>query len=109
MPAYETTVAVGDRLVVLATTSSLQCIERGQLAPRNWQVLVEKAFTNDAIFDGANEISVISGCNISTARQLMKNLPAVLPNPLYKQQAQRLVFKLNKLRVMARVIPIESR
>ncbi len=109
MPAYETTVAVGDRLVVLATTSSLQRIERGQLAPRNWQVLVEKAFTNDAIFDGANEISVISGCNISTARQLMKSLPAVLPLPLYKQQAQRLVFKLNKLRVMARVVPIESR
>ncbi|MBF2007959.1 MAG: NAD-binding protein [Chlorogloeopsis fritschii C42_A2020_084] len=108
MPAYETRLAVGDRMIVLATSNSLQRIERGELSPRNWYVQVEKALTSDAIFDGANEISIISGCSIGTARDLMRNLPGQLPQPLYKQQAQRLVFKLNKLRAIAHLLPVDS-
>lgn len=108
IPAYETRLAVGDRMVVLATSNSLQRIERGELTSRNYEVQVERALTSDAIFDGANEISIISGCSISTARELMKNLPGRIPQALYKQQAQRLVFRLNKLRVLAHWLHINK-
>lgn len=108
MPSYDTRLAVGDRMIILATTRSLQKVERGELSPRNWHVQIEKALTSDAIFDGANAISIISGCSIGTARQLMKNLPGKLPLGLYKQQAQRLVFKLSKLRVIASLLPVNS-
>lgn len=107
MPADETQLFIGDLMIVLATTNNLQQIERGELAPQNWQVLVETAFTQDAIFDGANEISVISGCSISKARELMRHLPGRVPQSLYKQQAQDLVFKLSILRVMDRLLPVE--
>jgi hypothetical protein len=69
IPAYETRLAVGDRMVVLATSTSLQRIERGELTPRNWQVEIERALTPDAMFYGANEISIISGCSINLAWQ----------------------------------------
>lgn len=105
MPTDNIRLAVGDRLIVLANSNSLQRIERGEMFPRTWQVQVEKALAQDAIFDGANEISIISGCNISTARKLMNNLPGQLSIALYKQQALYLVRRLSKLRVTARLKP----
>ncbi len=106
MPAYETRLYVGDRLVVLATSHSLQRIERGELAPQQWQIRVEKALYQDAIFDGANAIALISGCSLAIARQLMNNLPATLPQPLYYHQAQHLVRELSKVQVNAHLIKI---
>jgi Trk K+ transport system NAD-binding subunit len=108
MPSDDTRLHVGDRLVVLATTHSLQRIERGELAARNWQVRIEKALTPDAIFYGANEIALVSGCSIGIARELMKRLPQTLPTSLYQHQAQRLVTELSKARVIARLLPIVS-
>ncbi|MFN6558522.1 MAG: potassium channel family protein [Nostoc sp. ChiSLP01] len=105
MPSDNIQLAVGDRLIVLANTNSLQRIERGEMFQRTWQVEIEKALAQDAIFDGANEISIISGCSIGTARKLMDNLPGQLPKALYKQQALRLVRRLTKLRVTARLKP----
>ncbi len=108
MPSDNIQLAVGDRLIVLANTNSLQRIERGEMFPRTWQVKVEKVLAQDAIFDGANEISIISGCNIGIARKLMDNLPGHLPKALYKQQALRLVRRLTKLRVTARLQPFSD-
>lgn len=108
MPSDNIQLAVGDRLIVLANTNSLQRIERGEMFNRTWQVEIEKALVQDAIFDGANEISIISGCSIGTARKLMDNLPGQLPKPLYKQQALRLVRRLTKLRVTARLKPFSD-
>ncbi|MDF5710849.1 MAG: NAD-binding protein [Nostoc sp. S4] len=105
MPSDNIQLGIGDRLIVLANSNSLQRIERGEMLPRTWQVEVEKVLAQDAIFDGANEISIISGCNIGTARKLMDNLPGQLPRALYKQQALRLVRRLSKLRVTARLQP----
>ncbi|MHC5596089.1 MAG: potassium channel family protein [Nostoc sp.] len=105
MPSDHIQLDVGDRLVVLANSNSLQWIERGEMLTRTWQVQVEKVLAQDGIFDGANEISIISGCNIGTARELMHNLPGLLPVPLYKQQALLLVRRLSKLRVTARLKP----
>ena len=104
MPSDDICLHTGDRLIVLATSSSLQRIERGEIAPRLWQVQIEKALTRDAIFDGANEIALISGCSIGTARELMNHLPGLLRRPLYKHQAQRLVRDLNKVQVRAHLV-----
>ncbi len=104
MPSDDICLHTGDRLIVLANSSSLQRIERGEIAPRLWQVQIEKALTRDAIFDGANEIALISGCSIGTARELMKHLPGLLRRPLYKHQAQRLVRDLNKVQVRSHLI-----
>lgn len=110
MPSDDTKLAVGDRLVVLATSNGLRRIEHGivVITPKSWQVMVDKALTTEAVFEGANAIARIAGCSLSIARDLMKNLPATLQSPLYKHQAQRLVRELNKAQVKARVIPLAN-
>jgi hypothetical protein len=104
MPWYDVKLYAGDRLIVLATSSSLQQIEWGEMLPRLWQVQIEKALTANAIMYGAEEIVLITGCSFATARQWMNNLPRVLPIALYKHQAQRLVRELTKVQVLANVI-----
>jgi hypothetical protein len=95
---------VSDRLVVIAPIEGLKRIEQGVLAPRSHRVQLKNAMSHDATFDGAAEIVRISGCDISTARGLMAALPAQLPFPLYLHQAKRLVRKLSKVQVAARLI-----
>jgi Trk K+ transport system NAD-binding subunit len=103
MPSEDTYLSIGDRMVVLATTDGLRRVEVGALAAKQWQLSVEQALTPDAVFEGANAIARISGCNLGTARSLMNRLPAKLPSPLYQHQGQRLVRELAKLRVLARL------
>lgn len=109
MPSDDLRLHVGDRLVVLATIGGLKRIEKGETAPRRWQIRVERALTDNAIFDGAAELALITGCGIETARDLMAELPAVLSMPLYHHQAHRLVRKLRKTQVIARVEAIAQR
>jgi hypothetical protein len=108
MPTDDIHLAVGDRMVVLATSNGLQRIEQGiiNISLKSWRVKLENALTQEAIFEGANAIARISGCDLSTARALMHNLPGTLQVPLYKHQAQRLVRTLSKAQVKARVVPI---
>jgi Trk K+ transport system NAD-binding subunit len=102
MPSEDICLAVGDRMVVIATSHGLQRVEQGdtRLALKKWQVHVARALTEDAKFEGANVIARISGCSLSVARNLMKNLPETLPVQLYKHQAQRLVLELGKAQVV---------
>ncbi|NEQ34811.1 MAG: hypothetical protein F6K40_00185 [Okeania sp. SIO3I5] len=104
MPSDDIRLAVGDRLIVLATISGLKRIENGEIKEPTWQVMVETAQSQYAIFQGANEISGIAGCSMLTARELMNNLPGKLPKKLYKHQAQRLVRTFKKALVKARLI-----
>jgi Trk K+ transport system NAD-binding subunit len=108
MPSDDIRLSVGDRMIVLATSTGLRHIEEGKsiITPKRWQVVVEKALTQEAIFEGANAIARISGCDLSTARALMHNLPRTLRTPLYKHQAQRLVRSLKQAQVKARIEPI---
>ncbi len=110
MPSDDIRLAVGDRLVVLATSNGLRRIEHGivGITPKSWRVEVEKALTTEAVFEGANILARVTGCSLSIARDLMKSLPGTLPSPLYKHQAQRLVRELNKAQVKARVIAIAN-
>ncbi|MDX2244761.1 MAG: NAD-binding protein [Leptolyngbyaceae cyanobacterium bins.302] len=105
MPSDDTRLESGDRLVVLATISSLQKIERGEPDPQTWTVRVEKTLSKDALFDSANAIARISDCGIQLARDLMNQLPATIPVPLYKHQAVRLVRELTKAQAIAHLIP----
>lgn len=108
MPSDDIRLAIGDRMVVLATSIGLRRVEEGfkSILPKRWRVLVEKAMNPEAIFEGANAIARISACDLSTARALMHNLPRVLEVPLYKHQAQRLVRSLKQAQVRARLIPM---
>jgi Trk K+ transport system NAD-binding subunit len=109
MPSDDILLAIGDRLIVLATIEGLQTVEVGKRHPQGWQVRVERATTPEAIFEGANTISRISGCSLSTARELMNHLPGILISPLYQHQGQRLVRALSKIQAIAHLMPtVES-
>lgn len=101
MPLEDTKPEVDDRLILMATIDSLQRIERGELLPRTWTVHIERALSKDAVFDSANAIARISDCGIQLAREVMNQLPAVLPVPLYQHQALRLVRELKKCQAIA--------
>jgi Trk K+ transport system NAD-binding subunit len=106
LPTGDTRLALGDRLVILATINGLKRIEqkRKTYLEKNWYIRVEEAYTEEANFEGANIITLISDCPISKARDLMKNLPMTLDVPLYHHQALRLVRTLQRNRVNAQAI-----
>ncbi|MGK7917930.1 MAG: NAD-binding protein [Prochloraceae cyanobacterium] len=110
MPSDDIFLQVGERLIILATTGGLRRIEQGQLNcnPKSYQVLVQKALTPAAKFEGANAIARITGCSLNLARELMSQLPETLPVFLYKQQGQRLVRELSKSAVVANLVTSNS-
>ncbi|MBW4643971.1 MAG: NAD-binding protein [Goleter apudmare HA4340-LM2] len=108
MPSDDIELAVGDRLIVLATIEGLQRVEQGAIAIPEWQVLVKKAFSSEAAFAGASVISRVSGCDMHLARTLMNQLPGILKYPLYKHQAHRLVSELSKSQVLAQIIEADE-
>lgn len=103
LPTDDLRLSLGDRLVVLASIDGLRRIERGELNSRErcWQVQVETVLTPQAVFEGGNMLSLVSGCDLKTARHLMNELPAMLPTLLYKHQAKRLIRKLRRVGVRA--------
>lgn len=103
LPNQDVRLQVNDRLVVIASILGLKRIERGEALARSSYVFVEKAMSQDAAFDGTSAIARITGCDMSTARSLMGQLPSPLELALYPQQAQRLVRELGKVQVMARL------
>jgi hypothetical protein len=104
LPSDDLQLAIGDRLIVLATTEGLRRIEKGELTNPQYGVVVDKAVTGDAVFEGANAIARIIGCDIGVARDLMLSLPVAVPYPLYFHQAKRLLRHLNRNRVDARMV-----
>jgi len=93
----------GIRLVVLATIDGLKRMEQGRIGiyPKSWQIVIESANTEEAKFEGANQIAKISNYSLDKARELINNLPQTLPIPLYKLQAQHLIKVLQQHQVMA--------
>lgn len=69
MPWEDVKLDAGDRLIVLATSNGLQRIEWGEMLPRLFQVQIEQALTKNAIANGAEKISAISGCNYTDAKR----------------------------------------
>ncbi|MGG6267246.1 NAD-binding protein [Leptolyngbya sp. AN03gr2] len=104
MPPGDLRLRNGDRLVVIATMVGLRHVEQGRMAAKTWRVRVMKALTQEAQFDGTMAIARITGCEIETATQVMKTLPATLPILLYPHQAQRLVLQLRRVQVSAELV-----
>ncbi|MCC5639172.1 NAD-binding protein [Nostoc sp. CHAB 5844] len=103
MPSDDIKLAVGDRLVVLATIDGLQRVERGTIKTGQRLVRVEKTISPEAAFEGAAVISRVTGCDMQLARTLMNQLPATLQYPLYLHQAHRLVHELSKSQVSSHI------
>jgi hypothetical protein len=106
-PPDEIRLAVGDRLVVLATIDGLRRIEQGKLSikPKSWRLRVESALTKYAAYLGTNAIARVSGYPEETVRDWLTALPVQLPILLYKHQGQRLVRELSQMQVRACLIP----
>ncbi|NBD33657.1 MAG: potassium transporter TrkA [Cyanobacteria bacterium] len=106
MPSDDVRLAVRDRLVVLATIDGLKRVEMGQVDRRGkiWQVKIQKAGMADALFEGGNLLVRITGCSLNEAREMMSDLPKIIPIKLYYHQALRLIRELKKIRVQANII-----
>jgi Trk K+ transport system NAD-binding subunit len=108
MPSEDLQLRIGDRIVVLATGEGLQRIEKGE--PKNelhcWQVRLEEIVSEEAKFEGANTISRITGCQLSSARKFLNNVPQTIPIILYEHQGYRLIKALKKLSIKSRLVPV---
>lgn len=104
-PPEDIRLEVGNRLVVLATIGGLQNAEHGVSPQRTHQIRVLRVNSTQAAFECARAISRITGCSLGTATSLFGELPAVLPQLLFRHQAQRLSRELGLLGVIAEVIP----
>ncbi len=106
MPSDDIRLQAGDRIVILATTSGLRAIEQGtiQVSSRCWSVRIIQVIFSDFMFEGANTIARISGCNLQVARDAMSNVPQTLPVSLYRHQADYLIRELQKGMVKTELI-----
>lgn len=103
MPNDDILLAKGDRLIVLATIEGLKSIEKGEIKPRQWQLEIISVKSDMGMFEGANAIARVTGCQLKTARETMENLPQILPINLYHHQGVRLMKILQKNQVISRL------
>jgi Trk K+ transport system NAD-binding subunit len=97
MPSDDIRLSAGDRLIVLASISGLQQIERGELAPpRLWRIHAKKTLSPNLTLDVGNNLKNISGCSLNQAREFISCLPGIIELPLYDIQAYRLGQELSK-------------
>jgi Trk K+ transport system NAD-binding subunit len=108
LPSEDIKLEVGDRLIILATVDSLHRIDRGEKLPKTWQVYINSTATKTTEFEATRTIARIADCSLSTATEVMNQLPTVVPIPLYKHQALRLVRELSKVQTQAHLIPFAA-
>lgn len=98
----------GDRLVVLATSSSLEAIERGDLRPATYQLVLERLRPYAESLQVVGMLHHRLGYTLAHAHSLLENLPQVVPLRLYGVYASRTARLLNANGVETRVIERES-
>ena len=103
MPSDDIKLEPGDRLIALANVESSHRLAREEPLPPDCQVQIDSTFTSIGEFDAARVIARVSGCGMQMATSLMRQLPAVLPVPLYKPQALRLIRELKKVQTQAQL------
>ncbi|PSB13115.1 potassium transporter TrkA [filamentous cyanobacterium CCP2] len=95
LPPDERILAVGDRLVVLASINGLRRIEHEELVPpRRWRLEVQKPLNRTFLHDCGSDLARIAGYNLTEARAFMENLPGAIELSLYDYQAYRLEQEL---------------
>lgn len=108
LPSDDRLLAEGDRLLVLASSDSLQRIERGDRLPPNYAVRVDHCNSPSAQFDATRAIVRITNMDGAIVNDTMQNLPAIIPKRLYRHQAIRLVRALSKTMTTARVLEAKN-
>lgn len=81
--------AVGDRLVVLASSQSLEAIERGDLRPREYELQLEKLRPYAEPLQVVGMLTQRFGYSLEQAREVLANLPHRVPERLYGLYARR--------------------
>ncbi|WP_210330788.1 MULTISPECIES: NAD-binding protein [unclassified Methylocystis] len=103
IPSDDIRLEANDRLVALATMGGLKRVENGDPIAAMCYLQVDRSHVVDVVFDAANTIARISGCDFRLARDIMNRLPSKLAVPLYRQQGLRLVRELKTLGVLSRL------
>ncbi|HKP58483.1 MAG TPA: hypothetical protein VJV78_17275, partial [Polyangiales bacterium] len=79
----------GDRLVVLATASSLEAIERGELLPPKFQLRFERTHAYAESVQLAGMLSHHLGYTLEQAHKALEHLPHTAPLRIYGRYAMR--------------------
>lgn len=106
LPSDDIRLAVGDLLIVLATIEGLKAIELGKPHLRQWQLKILSAQSKMTIFDGTSAIARISGCSLKTAKEVMDNIPCILPVRMYHHQAVRLKKILHQNQIQSHLVRV---
>ncbi len=107
MPSDDIRLAVGDRVIVLASLNGLRRIEHGEkLAPRSWRLIAQKPLNTASLLDSSSTLHRISGYHLDQSRNFMNNLPNTLEIELYEHQAYRLLQELNR-QLPVSLVPID--
>jgi Trk K+ transport system NAD-binding subunit len=97
-----------DRLVVLATAGSLEAIERGDLRPARYQLLLERLRPYAESLQVVGMLSQRLGYTLEHARSTLESLPQIVPIHLYGLYASRTARLLNANGVETRVVERDS-
>ncbi|MBD2392745.1 NAD-binding protein [Cyanobacterium aponinum FACHB-4101] len=106
LPSDDIRLAVGDLLIVLATIEGLKAIELGKPHLRQWQLEILSAKSKMTIFDGTSAIARISGCSLKIAKEVMDNIPCILPVKMYHHQAVRLKKTLHQNQIQSHLVRV---
>jgi len=106
LPSDDIRLAVGDLLIVLATIEGLKAIELGKPHLRQWQLEILSAKSKMTIFDGTSAIARISGCSLKIAKEVMDNIPCILPVKMYHHQAVRLKKILHQNQIQSHLVRV---
>jgi Trk K+ transport system NAD-binding subunit len=98
----------GDRLIVLATAGSLEAIERRDLRPAKYQLVLERLRPYAESLQVVGMLTQRLGYTLEHARSTLENLPQIVPLPLYSVYAGRTARMLNANGVETRVVERES-
>jgi hypothetical protein len=98
----------GDRLIVLATAASLEAIERGDLRPPKYQLVLEQMRPFAESLQIVGLLSQRLGYTLDHARSTLASLPQLVPLRLYPMHAARTARLLNANGVETRVVERES-
>jgi voltage-gated potassium channel Kch len=96
-PGDDLRLEVGDRLTVLSTINGLRRIELGEFSPpRRWTLTAQPPLSSTFTHTAGTELSRLSGCPLSTAKEFMESLPNSIELEMYTHQANRLRQSLSR-------------
>jgi hypothetical protein len=113
VPSLEDTalkLAAGDRLVVLASSGSLEAIERGELRPREYELQLDKLRPYAEPLQVVGILAQHFGYTLEQAREMLAGLPKSASQRLYGLYARRThrVLQANGVLASLRRVPLNG-